>query len=106
MRRIRASSKRARSSRADFSSPGARSRVVTGHDIDFNMNSGLPLGKGFRPVFIVITMSNTASPESLARLDAQHHLHPFTNHEDMHATGTHVIVRGEGVYVWDAHGQK
>ena len=51
-------------------------------------------------------MSNTVSPDTLARLDAQHHLHPFTNHEDMHATGTHVIVRGEGVYVWDAHGQK
>ncbi|HSI12906.1 MAG TPA: aminotransferase [Chthoniobacter sp.] len=70
------------------------------------MNSGLPLGKGFGWVFIVEKMSNPVSPESLARLDAQHHLHPFTNHEDMHATGTHVMVRGEGVYVWDARGQK
>ncbi len=49
---------------------------------------------------------STSSPDQLARLDAQHHLHPFTNHDDMHATGTHVMVRGEGVYLWDARGQK
>lgn len=55
---------------------------------------------------LFILMSSTVSPDSLERLDAQHHLHPFTNHEEMHAAGTHVIVRGEGVYVWDARGQK
>jgi putrescine aminotransferase len=49
---------------------------------------------------------STASPADLARLDAQHHLHPFTNHDDLHATGTHVIVRGEGVHLWDARGQR
>jgi putrescine aminotransferase len=47
-----------------------------------------------------------ASPNALARLDARHHLHPFTNHEEMHAAGTHVMVRGKGVYLWDARGQK
>lgn len=47
-----------------------------------------------------------SSPEDLARLDARHHLHPFTNHDDMHSSGTHVMVRGEGVYLWDARGQK
>jgi putrescine aminotransferase len=51
-------------------------------------------------------MSKPASPKALARLDARHHLHPFTNHEEMQAVGTQVIVRGEGVYVWDAHGEK
>jgi putrescine aminotransferase len=51
-------------------------------------------------------MSTTASPETLARLDAEHHLHPFTNHEEMHAAGTHVMVRGEGVYLWDERGRK
>ena len=49
---------------------------------------------------------STHSPDQLARLDAQHHLHPFTNHDDMHAAGTHVMVRGEGVYLWDARGQR
>jgi len=51
-------------------------------------------------------MSKTAFPKALARLDARHHLHPFTNHEEMHAAGTHVMVRGKGVYLWDAHGRK
>ncbi len=46
------------------------------------------------------------SAELLASLDARHHLHPFTDHEEMHATGTHVIVRGQGVHLWDAHGQR
>jgi len=52
------------------------------------------------------TMSIKASPKALARLDARHHLHPFTNHEEMHASGTHVMVRGKGVYLWDANGRK
>src|SRR5229473_4941434 len=51
-------------------------------------------------------MTSPVSPDVLARLDARHHLHPFTNHDEMHAAGTHVMVRGEGVYLWDARGQK
>lgn len=50
--------------------------------------------------------ASTPSAMALARLDARHHLHPFTNHEEMQAVGTHVMVRGEGVYLWDARGQK
>ena len=30
------------------------------------------------------------------QLDQRFHLHPFTNHDDMHAVGTHVIVSGSG----------
>ncbi len=67
------------------------------------MNTIAPLGKGFARWFIVPGMS---TPSSLAARDARHHLHPFTNHDDMHAAGTHVMVRGEGVYVWDARGHK
>jgi putrescine aminotransferase len=48
-------------------------------------------------------MSTSAS---LAVRDARHHLHPFTNHDEMHAAGTHVMVRGEGVYLWDAAGHR
>lgn len=47
-----------------------------------------------------------STPASLAARDARHHLHPFTNHDDMHAHGTHVMARGEGVYLWDAHGHR
>ena len=80
--------------------------MVTGHDIKNKMNRGRSLGKGFGRWSIIGTMSKTASPKALARLDARHHLHPFTNHEEMHALGTHVMVRGKGVYLWDARGQK
>lgn len=68
------------------------------------MNTLRALGKGFTRWFIVYTMSST--PASLAARDARHHLHPFTNHDDMHVAGTHVMVRGQGVYLWDAHGHK
>ncbi len=47
-----------------------------------------------------------STPDSLAASDARHHLHPFTDHDAMHAAGTHVMVRGEGVHLWDARGQK
>src|SRR5690348_6829028 len=54
----------------------------------------------------VVDWGCMSTPASLAARDAQHHLHPFTNHEEMHAAGTHVIVRGEGAYLWDARGHK
>jgi putrescine aminotransferase len=66
------------------------------------MNTGAPLGKGFAGWFI----DAMSTPASLAARDARHHLHPFTNHDDMHAAGTHVMVRGQGVYLWDARGHK
>lgn len=48
-----------------------------------------------------------ASPAAdLEEIDARYHLHPFTNHDEMHARGTHIIVSGEGVYVQDSHGRK
>ncbi|MSQ68328.1 MAG: aspartate aminotransferase family protein [Gammaproteobacteria bacterium] len=37
-------------------------------------------------------------------LDRQHFLHPFTDHKAMHAHGTRVITRAEGVYLWDSEG--
>jgi putrescine aminotransferase len=43
---------------------------------------------------------------TLRRLDQAHHLHPFTNHPDMHAHGTHVIEAASGCYVTDETGRK
>jgi putrescine aminotransferase len=42
----------------------------------------------------------------LQRLDAAHHLHPFTDHGALRARGTRVMVRGEGIYLWDSDGNK
>lgn len=53
-----------------------------------------------------MTAQTPASPEVLQDLDRRHHLHPFTMHEELHAQGTHIITRGEGCWLWDAHGRK
>jgi putrescine aminotransferase len=38
--------------------------------------------------------------------DRLHFLHPFTDHRQLGARGTRVITRAEGVYIWEAEGQK
>jgi putrescine---pyruvate transaminase len=42
----------------------------------------------------------------LQRRDREHHFHPFTDFKALGERGTRVIVRGEGVYVWDHQGNK
>ncbi len=49
---------------------------------------------------------NEITPEALHQMDARHYLHPFTNHDELHASGSHIIERGEGVWLHDAHGRK
>lgn len=49
---------------------------------------------------------SSAPATELRELDRRHHLHPFTVHEDLHAMGTHLIVRGEGIHVIDAEGRR
>jgi len=46
---------------------------------------------------------NTAA---IQRLDAAHYLHPFTDPKDLAASGARVMVRGEGIYVWDSEGRR
>ncbi len=48
-----------------------------------------------------MTLSN-----SLAALDAAHHLHPFTDARALEAKGPLIIERGEGVHVYDNTGKK
>jgi putrescine aminotransferase len=57
---------------------------------------------------LICTMPETISTplEQLKELDRRHHLHPFTSHEELHAQGTHIITRGEGCWLYDAHGRK
>jgi putrescine aminotransferase len=50
-------------------------------------------------------MGNVAFQELQAR-DKEHHLHPFTNHAEMHAMGTEVITHAEGCYLFDARGRR
>lgn len=39
-------------------------------------------------------------------LDAAHHLHPFSDMGSLNKAGSRVIVRAEGVYLWDSNGNK
>lgn len=43
---------------------------------------------------------------TLQRMDAEHHLHPFCDNAALAKQGTRIITRAEGVYVWDAEGNK
>ena len=39
-------------------------------------------------------------------LDKEHHLHPFTDHKSLHKKRSRIITRAEGVYIYDADGNK
>ncbi|MEX5745272.1 aspartate aminotransferase family protein [Massilia sp. X63] len=53
-----------------------------------------------------IATPETYDTEALQRLDSAHYLHPFTDHAALRERGARVIVRGEGVYLWDSEGNK
>src|SRR4051794_16802500 len=39
-------------------------------------------------------------------LDAAHHIHPFSDMDSLNRSGSRVIVKAEGVYLWDSEGNK
>ncbi len=43
---------------------------------------------------------------SIAQKDIKSNLHPYTNHIAHQQTGPKTYVRGEGIYIWDEHGNK
>ena len=47
-----------------------------------------------------------STPTPLQSLDQRFHLHPFTDHDAMHAQGSHVLVSGSGVFLQDAQGRQ
>ena len=46
------------------------------------------------------------STTQLQELDKKHHIHPFTDTQSLAQEGTIVMVKGEGIYVWDSEGKK
>jgi len=38
--------------------------------------------------------------------DHAHYMHPFTDHKALGEKGARVIVRGDGIYLWDSEGKK
>ncbi|WP_434778218.1 aspartate aminotransferase family protein [Neisseria sp. Ec49-e6-T10] len=47
-----------------------------------------------------------AKKETMKQIDAKHHLHPFSNNQALAKEGVRVIVKGKGIYLWDADGNK
>ncbi len=43
---------------------------------------------------------------ALRALDAAHHLHPFTDTQQLNESGPRVIVKGDGVRIWDSEGHE
>ena len=39
-------------------------------------------------------------------LDKEHHLHPFTNHKELHKKRSRIITRADGVYIYDIDGNR
>ncbi len=46
------------------------------------------------------------SREDWQELDREHHLHPFTDHKALHEKRSRIISRAEGVYIFDADGNR
>ena len=46
------------------------------------------------------------SGADLQALDKDHHLHPFTDHKALHEKKSRIITRAEGVYIFDADGNR
>ena len=44
--------------------------------------------------------------KALWQADLDHCIHPWTDFSDWPRTGSTIMVRGEGAYVWNAEGEK
>ena len=42
----------------------------------------------------------------LQHLDSAHYLHPFSDSKSLQAKGARIMVRGDGVYIWDTDGRR
>lgn len=51
-------------------------------------------------------ISNEFPTAQLQEADAAHHLHPFSDHASLNEEKSRVIVRGDGVFLWDSDGNR
>lgn len=51
----------------------------------------------------VVARKDTAD---MQQLDRSHHLHPFTDFKSLKRKGARIIMRAEGVYLWDSEGNR
>ena len=53
-----------------------------------------------------MTASSSRSTAQWQAADAAHFLHPFTDFKALAAAGSRIVVRGEGIWLWDSEGRK
>ncbi len=58
------------------------------------------------PMSTAIPYVADRTTDAWQELDRQHYLHPFTDYKSLHAKGARVIVRAEGVYLYDSDGNR
>jgi len=46
------------------------------------------------------------SAQTIAEMDVRSNLHPYTNHRLHEQVGPSTYTRGDGIYIWDEHGNK
>src|SRR3974390_2208644 len=63
-----------------------------------------------RPSFAPQSGATEAEPHydtrALQASDSAHYLHPATDHQALARIGARVIVRGDGIHVWDSEGRR
>jgi len=52
------------------------------------------------------TSAQALSTAEIQAMDSAHFIHPFTDHGDLATRGARVIVKSEGIYIWDSEGEK
>jgi putrescine aminotransferase len=51
-------------------------------------------------------LSSLVDTARIQQLDRAHFLHPFTDFKDLASRGSRIIVRGQGIHVWDSEGRR
>ena len=52
------------------------------------------------------SLENHLPTAELQAIDAEHHIHPFTDRAALNKKGARIITRADGVYLWDSEGNK
>jgi putrescine---pyruvate transaminase len=52
------------------------------------------------------TPGGSFDTHAIQQQDSAHYLHPFTDFKALNARGARVIVRGDGIYLWDSEGKQ
>ena len=52
------------------------------------------------------TQKKQYTTAEIQQLDTAHYLHPFTDFKSLASTGSRVMVKGDGIYIWDSEGKR